>query len=90
MPRCTTYEPDPDHGGFTASGGDSFVAAVAFGPTINARGLLSYGNFTQPPPAGMKDQFVLYSQMQLRRIAFDFEPRAGAVLTENPQARGSN
>lgn len=85
LPRCTTYEPDPRHGGLTASGGDSFVAAVAFGPTINARGLLSYGNFTQKAPRGTKDQFVLYSQMQLRRIAFDFDPRSGTVLTENPR-----
>jgi acyl-homoserine-lactone acylase len=90
MPRCTTYEPDPDHGGFMASGGDSFVAAVAFGPTISARGLLSYGNFTQEPPPGTQDQFALYSRMQLRRINFELDARARTTLTESPRASGSH
>jgi acyl-homoserine-lactone acylase len=86
MPRSTSYEADPAHKGFTANGGDSFVAAVAFGPDgVVAQGLLSYGNFTQKPLAGMKDQLSLYGGKQLRAIAVNSGSRTNWLLTESPR-----
>jgi acyl-homoserine-lactone acylase len=83
MPRATTYVPDLENGGFTAMGGDSFVAAVAFGDHLRAEGLLSYGNFTQAPPRGTRDQYAMYSQSRLRPIEFDFDRhRDVTTLTE--------
>nr|WP_254504523.1 penicillin acylase family protein [Duganella vulcania] len=68
--RSTSYVADTEHGGYVANGGDSFVAAVGFGAEPRAMGLLSYGNFTQTPPAGVKAQLPLYSALRLRELRF--------------------
>jgi acyl-homoserine-lactone acylase len=46
--------------------GDSWIAAVEFGETANARVLLSYGNATQPGSPHHGDQLPLLMKGEMR------------------------
>lgn len=49
-----------------AEGGDSYVAAVEFGETVQARVLLTYGNASQPGSPHIGDQFALSANGEMR------------------------
>jgi acyl-homoserine-lactone acylase len=49
-----------------ATGGESYVAAIEFGPNVRARTLISYGNATQPGSPHVGDQLELYAKKQLK------------------------
>jgi acyl-homoserine-lactone acylase len=55
-------------GRFVATGGDSYVAAVEFGPTVRARALLVYGNASQPGSPHRTDQLPLFARQELRPV----------------------
>ena len=46
--------------------GDTYYAAIEFGPTVRAKVLLSYGNSTQPNSPHMGDQIPLYVKQEMR------------------------
>ncbi|WP_435623397.1 penicillin acylase family protein [Flagellimonas sp.] len=58
-----------DH--FTGFFGDSFVMVVEMGENIKAKGLLSYGNSSNPDSPHYGDQLELFSKNELRDIWFD-------------------
>jgi len=51
-----------------AVGGDSFIAAIEFGPTIRASGLLAYGNASRNGSPHQTDQLNLAAAQRLRPI----------------------
>lgn len=57
-----------ESGQYRASGGDSFIAAVEFGDTVEAKVLLTYGNATQPHSTHRGDQLPLYLNRELRPV----------------------
>lgn len=63
--RIVTYVPDTDLR-FKPVHGDSYIALVEFGETVNAKVLLSYGNSTQPGSPHMGDQLELFARKELR------------------------
>jgi acyl-homoserine-lactone acylase len=48
--------------------GESYYAAVEFGPELRAEALLSYGNATQPGSPHHGDQLELFAKKQLRPV----------------------
>jgi acyl-homoserine-lactone acylase len=62
---ATAFRPARD-GHFASFGGDSFIAAVDFGPTVRARVLLPYGNASQPGSPHIGDQLALYARGAMR------------------------
>ena len=64
MVRPYAYQA-PD-GRFQSEGGDSFIAAVEFGPSVHAKVLLTYGNSSNPKSAHFGDQLALSARKQLR------------------------
>ncbi len=50
--------------------GDTYIAAIEFGDTIKAQGLIGYGNFSQKGSIHRTDQLKLYSEKKLRPILF--------------------
>jgi acyl-homoserine-lactone acylase len=65
--RVTGFEPTSD-GRFRANSGDSYVSVIEFGSPIRARGLLTYGNASQPGSPHRTDQFALYARKELRDV----------------------
>ena len=59
------YSPAPD-GALQATSGETFIALVEFGETLNAKVLLSYGNSSRPDSPHNGDQLALLSQKQMR------------------------
>lgn len=59
---------DPTGRTLRAIYGDSWVAAVEFGDSLRAEGLLSYGNADDPALGGTDAQLKLYSEKRLRPI----------------------
>ncbi|MFP4299590.1 MAG: acylase [Spirulinaceae cyanobacterium] len=57
-----------ESGQYRAAAGDSFIAAVEFGDTVEARVLLTYGNATQPHSTHRGDQLPLYLNQELRPV----------------------
>jgi len=55
-------------GKFKAVAGESYYAAVEFGPEVQAEALLSYGNATQPGSPHRGDQLELFAKKQLRPV----------------------
>jgi acyl-homoserine-lactone acylase len=53
-------------GRFQSDGGDSFIAAVEFGPTVHAKVLLTYGNSGDPKSTHFGDQLALSAKKQMR------------------------
>jgi acyl-homoserine-lactone acylase len=51
-----------------AVGGDSFIAAIEFGPTLRAYGLLAYGNASRIGSPHRTDQLGLAAAQRLRPI----------------------
>jgi acyl-homoserine-lactone acylase len=52
-----------------ATSGDSYVAAIEFGPTgARAMSLISYGNSSQPGSAHIGDQLELFARKQLKPV----------------------
>ena len=50
--------------------GDTYVAIIEFGDSIQAEGVMGYGNFSQPGSPHRTDQLQLYSDKKLRPILF--------------------
>ena len=67
--RVGWFQPDKD-GRNALIGGNSFVAAVEFGDTPKARGILTYGNTTDPTSPFYGNQLELFSKGELREIYF--------------------
>ncbi|HET9512286.1 MAG TPA: acylase, partial [Gemmatimonadales bacterium] len=63
--RVTHYARDQD-GRFHATFGDTYYAAIEFGPTVRAKVLLAYGNSSQPGSPHAGDQLELYSRQEMR------------------------
>lgn len=79
--RATWYD-EAEDGRHAARGGDSFVAAIEFGPSVRAQALLTYGNATQPALAS-GEQLGLYARKQLRPVwRTDAELEANVVKRE--------
>lgn len=57
-------------GNWELAGGAAFTSVVEFGKRIKAKGLLSYGNFSNTPPAFVKDQLQMMIDRRLRDISF--------------------
>jgi acyl-homoserine-lactone acylase len=63
--RVIDYSPASD-GRFASEAGDNFIAAVEFGPTVQAKVLLTAGNSSDPNSPHFGDQLVLAARKQLR------------------------
>jgi acyl-homoserine-lactone acylase len=63
--RVLYYAPAKD-GKWAAAAGDSYYAAIEFGPTIRAKVLLAYGNATQPGSPHVGDQLELFARKEMR------------------------
>lgn len=57
-------------GKWELAGGAAFTAAVEFGKTVRAKGLLSYGNFSGDAPVFVRDQLQMMIDRKLRDIVF--------------------
>ena len=68
--RVVNYAEDKD-GRMRATGGDSYVATIEFGPTIRARSLIGYGNASQPGSPHLGDQLELFAAKQLKTVWLD-------------------
>jgi acyl-homoserine-lactone acylase len=53
---------------FTATSGDSYVAAIEFSRPVRARTLISYGNASQPGSPHRIDQLPLFARQELRPV----------------------
>ena len=65
--RVTEYE-DAGDGLRLATGGDSYIAAIEFGPVVRAMTLVAYGNSSQPGSRHRGDQLRYYSGKRLRPV----------------------
>ncbi len=65
--RAAYYAPGPD-GRPQIVAGDTYVAVIEFSTPVRAKGLLSYGNATQPGSPHMGDQLELFARKELRPI----------------------
>lgn len=63
--RVQSFAPAKD-GKWASVGGDSYYAAIEFGPTVRAKVLLAYGNATQPGSPHVGDQLELFSRKEMR------------------------
>jgi acyl-homoserine-lactone acylase len=63
--RIIDYSQATD-GRFESDGGDSFIAAVEFGPSVHAKVLLTYGNSSDPKSTHFGDQLTLSAKKQMR------------------------
>jgi acyl-homoserine-lactone acylase len=67
------------------STGNSFIAAVDFGPTIHAKALMSGGESGDPTSPHFTDQALMFSQGRFRDVLFYLEDvRAHAERSYNP------
>jgi acyl-homoserine-lactone acylase len=66
--RVLDYETNAKGDTLTASGGDSFVAAIEFSRPVRARALLGYGNASQPGSPHRVDQLPLLARQELRPV----------------------
>lgn len=60
-----------ENGQFVGGFGDTFVLVVEMGDSIKAKGLLTYGNSSDPDSPHYGDQLELFSKNELRDIWFD-------------------
>ena len=67
--RTSYYRPD-DNNQQSLIAGDTYVAIIEFGDSIQAEGVMGYGNFSQPGSPHRTDQLQLYSDKKLRPILF--------------------
>ena len=67
--RVNWVETTDEDGVYEIVGGTSYVAAIEFGETPQANGLLVYGNFTNPPD-WVRSQWDIYASGSLRPINF--------------------
>lgn len=65
--RVVNYTEDKD-GKMRATGGDSYVATIEFGPAVRARSLIGYGNASQPGSPHIGDQIALFAARQLKTV----------------------
>jgi len=63
--RVSQFVPDKD-GKFKLVHGDTWYAAVEFGPIVKAKVLLAYGNSTQPGSPHFGDQIGMYVKQEMR------------------------
>jgi acyl-homoserine-lactone acylase len=66
--RVVNFAKDAKDGKMVATGGDSYVAAIEFGPTVRARSLIAYGNASQPGSPHIGDQLELFAKQQLKPV----------------------
>jgi acyl-homoserine-lactone acylase len=64
--RMTSYRPVGNQR--LAASGDSYVAAIEFGPTVRAMSLLGYGNASRAGSPHRTDQLRLYSEQRLKPV----------------------
>jgi acyl-homoserine-lactone acylase len=65
--------------------GNSFVAAVEFGPTIHAKAIMSGGESADPASPHFTDQALMFSQGHFREVLFSPEDvRAHAERSYHP------
>src|SRR5262249_46456166 len=67
--RVLQFRPEPD-GKLAASGGDGWILAVEFGKVPKALSVLAYGESARPDSPYHGDQAEMFSQGQLKRVAF--------------------
>lgn len=65
--RVVGFSEDKD-GKMRAVGGESYVAAVEFGPTVRAYSLISYGNASQAGSPHVGDQLELFAKQTLKTV----------------------
>ena len=71
-------------GKFIGNFGDSFVLVLEMGEEINAKGLLTYGNSSNPDSKHYGDQLEMFSKNELRNIWFkQSDQEANLELREN-------
>ncbi|MEM9868216.1 MAG: penicillin acylase family protein [Bacteroidota bacterium] len=71
-------------GQFIGNFGDSFVLVLEMGEEINAKGLLTYGNSSNPDSKHYGDQLEMFSKNELRNIWFkQSDQEANLELREN-------
>jgi acyl-homoserine-lactone acylase len=68
---------------FTATSGDSYIAAVEFSAPIRAMTLLTYGNASQPGSPHRTDQLQLYARKEMKPVWLTREEvEANTILRE--------
>ncbi|MEM8507756.1 MAG: penicillin acylase family protein [Bacteroidota bacterium] len=78
------YARPNEKGEFIGYFGDTFVLVVEMGEEIKAKGLLTYGNSSNPNNKHYGDQLELFSKNELRNIWFKrTDQEANLELTEN-------
>ncbi|MEM1340592.1 MAG: penicillin acylase family protein [Bacteroidota bacterium] len=78
------YARPNESGKFIGYFGDTFVLVVEMGEEIKAKGLLTYGNSSNPNNKHHGDQLELFSKNELRNIWFKrTDQEANLELTEN-------
>jgi acyl-homoserine-lactone acylase len=66
--RVVSFVKDAKDGRLVATSGDSYVAAIEFGPTVRAQSLIPYGNASQPGSPHIGDQLDLFAAKQLKPV----------------------
>ena len=67
-------------------GGATYITATEFGERVRARGLLAYGNATQPGSPWIGDQLELFGRGELRELYF-YPEDVAANTVERVQLR---
>ena len=76
--RVNWVDTTDEDGVYEIVGGASYVAAIEFGETPRANGLLVYGNFTNPPD-WVRSQWDLYASGKLRPMNFQYSKTARSI-----------
>lgn len=72
------------YGEFIGGFGDTFVLVIEIGEQINAKGLLTYGNSSDPKNSHYGNQLEMFSKNELRNILFKrTDQKANLELKEN-------
>lgn len=68
MLRTLTFGPPAADGTRTATGGDSWIAAIEFSTPVRAYALLTYGNASQPGSPHRTDQLGMFAGKEMREV----------------------
>lgn len=78
------YASPNEEGEFIGNFGDTFVLVLEMGAEINAKGLLTYGNSSNPDNKHYGDQLEMFSKNELRNIWFRrIDQESNLELREN-------
>ncbi len=67
--------------------GNSFVAAVEFGPTVRAKAIMTGGESGDPSSPHFTDQALMYTEGRFRDVLFTRARRFGACAAALPSGR---